>query len=152
MNFDYFTENGHLTAYAFELLENPDTDELARLEISEHLSFCDDCLLRYTDFMTQDKLMQTPDNMTREISARIVKTAVNEMFRRYVCVCTAACIAMIFWLGGIFTPDLSDYDKSTSNTVSISDKIEDRYMGISQSIGKFFADRSNKHFDRYYNN
>lgn len=150
MKFDYFTEDGHLTDYAFELLESSDTDELARLEISEHLSFCDDCLLRYTDFITQDKLMQTPENMTQEISKKIVKTAVNETVHRYVWACTAACIAMIFWLGGVFTPDLTQYSKSASN--SVSDKIENKYADISRSVNEFFIQKSDEHFERYYNN
>ena len=45
-----FREDGHLSGEALEALaKNEDRfDELERLEIAEHLAFCDYCLQRYT--------------------------------------------------------------------------------------------------------
>ena len=45
-----FRDDGHLSAGALEALaRNEDRfSELERLEIAEHLAFCDECLQRYT--------------------------------------------------------------------------------------------------------
>lgn len=45
---ELFDPNGHLTDDAFgALLRDEPLDEMERLEISEHLSFCDRCVERY---------------------------------------------------------------------------------------------------------
>ena len=45
----YFAPDGHLTDCAFDDLLHSEPDELARLEIAEHLAFCDHCTERYTE-------------------------------------------------------------------------------------------------------
>lgn len=45
---ELFHENGHLTSEGLKALTEGRLDELARLEAAEHLSFCDECLVRYT--------------------------------------------------------------------------------------------------------
>ena len=47
-NLELFTADGHLTDSAFALLIQEKLDPLQSLEVSEHLSFCDRCLERYT--------------------------------------------------------------------------------------------------------
>ena len=45
-----FREDGHLSDRALAALAQSEDrfDELERLEIAEHLAFCDECLQRYT--------------------------------------------------------------------------------------------------------
>ena len=46
---ELFQEDGHLTQYALDaLVQDLPLDELSRLEIAEHLSFCDACVDRYS--------------------------------------------------------------------------------------------------------
>ena len=45
---ELFSPDGHLTDTSFELLISEKLDPLQSLEVSEHLSFCDRCLERYT--------------------------------------------------------------------------------------------------------
>ena len=47
-----FSFDGHLTDTAFKLLMEEKLDPLQSLEVSEHLSFCDRCLERYTDILS----------------------------------------------------------------------------------------------------
>ena len=55
-----FRADGHLTDEALlALIRQEDQSELERLEIAEHLAFCDACLQRYTDLLAEDAL--TPE-------------------------------------------------------------------------------------------
>ena len=74
---ELFNQDGCLTDYALSaLIHDKPLDELERLELSEHLSFCDACIERYTamlcfavlfwnlgvfDFQINDKNRQTFD-------------------------------------------------------------------------------------------
>lgn len=51
---ELFTADGHLTDLAFKLLIDEQLDSLQSLEVSEHLSFCDRCLERYTEILCSD--------------------------------------------------------------------------------------------------
>ena len=53
-----FRADGHLTDEALlALIRQEDQSELERLEIAEHLAFCDACLQRYTDLLAEDALL-----------------------------------------------------------------------------------------------
>ena len=54
-----FHTDGHLTDEALAaLIRDGRPDELSRLEIAEHLSFCDVCLQRYTDLLSGTTLLE----------------------------------------------------------------------------------------------
>ena len=53
---ELFHENGHLTPEGLKALAEGRLDELARLEAAEHLSFCDECLVRYTALLEEAPL------------------------------------------------------------------------------------------------
>ena len=64
---EVFDPAGHLSDSALlALVRNEDAlDALARLEMAEHLSYCDRCLQRYTQLLAQDALL-TPGHSCRE--------------------------------------------------------------------------------------
>ena len=63
---DIFRYDGHLTDEALAALVTGESlDETARLEMAEHLAFCDLCLQRYTDALTGTELL-TPEHSCRE--------------------------------------------------------------------------------------
>ena len=51
-----FNEEGHITDEGFQQLIGGQADELSRLEISEHMDFCDQCVERYSELLTADLL------------------------------------------------------------------------------------------------
>ena len=58
---ELFQEDGHLTQYALDaLVQDLPLDELSRLEIAEHLSFCDACVDRYSQAL-ENCLLLTPE-------------------------------------------------------------------------------------------
>ncbi len=110
---EYFNQQGHLTTHAFDLIESADPPELARLEISEHLSFCDECLDEYLKHM-QDKTLLTPlrpvkNGVLMELRIKLF----NLVFSRCASVILAASIAIILTLTGVLyrTDILRDYDR-----------------------------------------
>ena len=60
---DIFKEDGHLTKEALQNLKNENLEELTRLEIAEHLSYCDECLMMYTELLEDDMLMDVKNSV-----------------------------------------------------------------------------------------
>ncbi len=57
---ELFREDGCLTDAGFRAMMDGQLDELGRLEAAEHLSYCDQCMDRYTALLTADALEQPP--------------------------------------------------------------------------------------------
>ena len=77
---DLFDQNGHLTDEALQaLIREEDLDELQRLEISEHLSFCDACTARYTDLLCDDVLQSPPVPLYGESMKKVRKKELKMM-------------------------------------------------------------------------
>ena len=63
---DLFRHDGHLTDEALAaLVTGMPLDETARLEMAEHLAYCDLCLQRYTDALAGTPLLM-PEHSCRE--------------------------------------------------------------------------------------
>ena len=79
-----FDDHGHLTdAALLALIRQEPLDELERLEMAEHLSFCDRCLQRYTELLADDVLL-VPSPACREgLRRRIRRRAVRLFTSRY---------------------------------------------------------------------
>lgn len=96
-----FRTDGHLTDEALSAIvrETP-MDELARLEIAEHLAFCDECLQRYTDLLAAGALL-TPAHACRErLWRRIQARALRLAASRYTTAAAAMLLALtMLWSG-----------------------------------------------------
>lgn len=100
---DLFDENGHLTKYAFWLLSKGEPDELQRLEIAEHLSYCDECVENYTQTLTEDVLISPEESLLYCVMAKIKNRARKLFMNRYATAAVAACFAMVLWTSGTFS-------------------------------------------------
>lgn len=139
----YFTEDGHLTSLAFQDLAFGEPDELSRLEIAEHLSFCDECTARYADFLSGVELAEPPEPLASGILKRLRQQARIVFFNRYVRVGVAACLTLLLWLGGIFSlQPLSPQEKGPP--VSFSETFSQKAAEFTQNI----TDGVNQFFDR----
>ena len=92
-----FLESGHLSGEGLDALIAGTLDELQSLEAAEHLSFCDDCLLAYTQRLTEDTWQTPPasvqEGLWNKIRARMLRVMVN----RYAVAAVAACLALTLW-------------------------------------------------------
>lgn len=98
-----FREDGHLTDEALCAAVEQVLDEMSRLEVAEHLSFCDGCLERYTALLTDDTLLTPARPIAPPVLSRLRKRAVAVMFNRYTTYGAAACLALMLWGAGVFT-------------------------------------------------
>lgn len=99
---ELFRTDGHLTDEGLSALIDGTLDEMQRLEAAEHLSFCDDCLLRYTQRMESAALAQPAQPLREGVLARIRRRAAAIFFNRYAAAGAAACLALTLWGTGVF--------------------------------------------------
>ena len=141
---EYFREDGHLTDEAIEDTINNIPDELARLEISEHLSFCDLCLERYTARVSAGELEAPPETMEETIFALLRRRARLLFFNKYVSVAVAASLTLTLWVTGIFTPSGPKAPERRENklpqyTATLFEKAETFTERINDAFGNLFS-------------
>ena len=124
---DLFDQNGHLIDEALQaLIREEDLDELQRLEISEHLSFCDACTARYTDLLCDDVLQSSPIPPYGEIMKKVRKKERRLFLRRLTTVSAAACLALVFWWSGVFTFPSKGIDRSQRPEQTVQTSLEEQ--------------------------
>ena len=97
-----FRPDGHLTDAALTALVRGDgLEELDRLELAEHLAYCDQCLQRYTELLSEGALL-TPARSCREsLRRRIRQRAVQLGVSRYATAAAAVALALtLLWGSG----------------------------------------------------
>lgn len=99
---ELFYENGHLTPEGLNALVDGQLDEMARLEAAEHLSFCDECLVRYTALVEQAPLAALETPLAPGVWQRIRRRTWRIVTSRYATAAAAAAFALIIWGTGLF--------------------------------------------------
>lgn len=130
---DYFTPDGHLTDNALITLIYDEPDELSRLEIAEHLSFCDQCTARYAQLLTDDCLIEPPEEMADSIMQRIRNRIRMVFVNKYANVAIAASVTIVFLGLGVFSvkPDTAE------NMVRLNKQITQKTVQMTNGIGSF---------------
>ena len=101
---ELFYENGHLTDEAMSALIRQDAlDDLQRLEIAEHLSFCEECLRRYLQAMEESILTEPPGTPGQDAIRIFRRKEKLISFKRVITMAAAACLAIVFWWSGLFS-------------------------------------------------
>lgn len=143
-----FREDGHLSGGALEALaKNEDRfSELERLEIAEHLAFCDDCLQRYT-LALEDRALLAPEHACQKaLWARIRSRAIRLVTSRYATAAAAVTLALTVLWGGErveFTRPVPPEDRPsvsqrlTGLTGELSDSLHETVSGLSDFFDGF---------------
>ena len=96
-----FRTDGHLTDEALTaLIREESLDELGRLEIAEHLSFCDACLQRYTDLLAGTELLAPEHFCGQTLWVRIRMRTLRLVTSRYATAAAAVALALTMLWGG----------------------------------------------------
>ena len=143
-----FREDGHLSDMALEALaKNEDRfDELERLEIAEHLAFCDDCLQRYTLALEDGALLIPEHSCRKALWARIRSRALRLAASRYATAAAAVALALTVLWGDVGAelprPALPEDRPSISRqltglTGEISDSLHQTVSGLSDFFDGF---------------
>ena len=96
---DIFHKDGHLTDDALRaLICGEELSPLERLEISEHLAFCDVCLQRYTNALS-DTVLLVPEHSCQEgLWRRIRARTIRLLTSRYATAAAAVLLALtVLW-------------------------------------------------------
>ncbi len=154
---ELFHENGHLTDDAIQALLNDSLDELGRLEVAEHLAFCDDCLITYTALLTEDTLLTPAAPVALTAWEKIRQKARQSFFSRYVSAAACAALALLLWTTGIFNLDIKTFSENTLTTVnettqmissSTSGWAQDRIADIQNIFDKEEGTVKNEHKEK----
>ena len=133
-----FREDGHLSDRALAALaQNEDRfDQLERLEIAEHLAFCDECLQRYTLALEGGDLLVPERSCQKTLWARIRSRALRLAVSRYATAAAAVTLALtVLWGGGGVQPSISR--QLTGLTGEISDSLRQTVSGLSDFFDGF---------------
>ena len=110
---ELFRHDGHLTDGALTaLVAGESLDETARLEITEHLAYCDLCLQRYTDALALAPLL-TPERSCQDTLWRRIRARTIQIFTsRYAAAVAGVVLALtLVWgsgYGSIRLPELPE--------------------------------------------
>ena len=147
---DLFYEDGHIKEEALQSLMDGGLDEMGRLEISEHLSFCDECLLKYSDMLSFSSDEAVGSSATAKVIMPVVKKRLRrERLYRYSTMAAAACLAITFWVTGVFNIDASKVEPPEvgSHTQKITEWIGKFTHDVTSGIGGFFDQIQERNFE-----
>ena len=95
--------NGHLSGVTLRRLASGEAlSEQERLAASQHLCSCDQCLLRYTELLTEETMPPLPERKKETWLWRVRVRIVQLMTSRYATAAAAMAIAVTLWAGGCF--------------------------------------------------
>lgn len=100
---ELFQDDGHLTGAGLAALMDGTLDGMGRLEASEHLSFCDECLLRYTDLLTDGVLLAPKTPVAQNVTHTLRRRTLRAVQGRCARAAAAAVLALALWSAGVFT-------------------------------------------------
>lgn len=136
-----FHEDGHLTDAGLAAITDEKLDDMQRLEAAEHLSFCDGCLLRYTNLLEKQTALLSPQKPLREpVLKRIRRRGVRILFNKYTTVAAAAVLVVALWQTGLFTaPVTRTAQPGATQSISLSARLNDAAEGLRNSVEGFFG-------------
>lgn len=126
-----FDKAGHLTDRAIAaLVQNEELDETTRLELAEHLSYCDLCLQRYTEALGGTELLVPEESCRDTIWHRIRARTVRILTSRYATAAAAVALALTLVWADIPLPERSiEADRTT-----VTEKIEGLLTGVTDFL------------------
>ena len=93
-----FDPNGHLSPASMQALLQDLPDELQRLEAAEHLAFCDECLLRYTELAEAETLLAPEKPLAPAVLRRLPRTPrLRVAAGRYATAAASVLLAVALW-------------------------------------------------------
>ena len=102
---ELFDPAGHLTDGALLALAHEEVpDELARLEMAEHLAYCDQCLHRYTALLAEAPLLSPAHSCRESLWRRVRARTLRLLTSRYATAAAAVALALTVLWGSAAVP------------------------------------------------
>lgn len=140
----YFNDQGHLTNKALQALcQEDEMDVLSRLELAEHLSFCDHCLAAYTELLSDQRLAPSNPKRAERLWRSIRLHALRGTANRFATAAAAIAIVLALWGFGIFGGLVSASDVFSSNEQTFLDTMMQYCETFSNQAGNAFEQLNN---------
>ena len=130
-----FDDRGHLTGAGLNAMENGSLDELGSLEAAEHLSFCDACLNRYTNWLEAmpQALLSPARDIAPQVQNLLRMRSIRVFTNKYVSIAAAVILAFALWNFGAFNISTGAAQRGVDRLA------EGPRFSISQSIQQFIG-------------
>ena len=134
-NQNLFDDRGHLTGAGLNAMENGSLDELGSLEAAEHLSFCDACLNRYTNWLEAmpQALLSPARDIAPQVQNLLRMRSIRVFTNKYVSIAAAVILAFVLWNFGAFNISTGAAQRGVDRLA------EGPWFSISQSIQQFIG-------------
>ena len=139
----YFCPDGHLTDEALAaLVRSEPLDELVRLELAEHLAYCDDCLQRYTDLLAEDALLSPARSCRESLWVRLRMRTLRLVTSRYATAAAAVALALtVLWgSAGVKLPAAPPLPEVSHRFQSWPERWNDSLRGALSQFNDLFDD------------
>ena len=139
----YFRPDGHLTDEALAaLVRSEPLDELVRLELAEHLAYCDDCLQRYTDLLAEDALLSPARSCRESLWVRLRMRTLRLVTSRYATAAAAVALALTVLWGsvGVKLPAAPPLPEVSQRFQSWPERWNDSLRGALSQFNDLFDD------------
>lgn len=144
---DRFTADGHIAKEALQDLLNDNLDELGRLELAEHLSFCDCCLEQNTLMMTDEYLVTPEEPLKEPVLKRIRRKAARIFFNKFTTVAAAVVLAVAIGISGLYrTPSSSAPNTNQGQQITFTERFKNFTGDVNQALSGFISSISNWSF------
>ena len=129
-----FDQNGHLSDQAIATsVSGDELDALTRLEIAEHLSYCDFCLQRYTDALTGNLLLTPEVSCRHTIWRKIRERTVRILTSRYATAAAAMALALTLVWADIPLPE-----QTLAEGPGLTQRVEKTLDSLMSGVNEFF--------------
>lgn len=134
-NQNLFDDRGHLTGAGLNAMESGSLDELGSLEAAEHLSFCDACLNRYTNWLEAmpQALLRPARDIAPQVQNLLRMRSIRVFTNKYVSIAAAVILAFALWNFGAFNISTGAAQRGVDRLA------EGPRFSISQSIQQFIG-------------
>ena len=141
---ELFDENGCLTNEGLRALTENQLDELQRLEAAEHLSYCNRCLKRYTELLTENALQDPPRDLAGPVRRSLLARMMHTVWGRSVVAAAAVVLAFGMWQAGLFHSSLWQPDSALPLAVSdtfvqAGDELSQLFDSLNQNLSRLFT-------------
>lgn len=145
---ELFSSDGHLTSQGLQSLIDEKLDELERLEVAEHLSFCDDCLVRYTTLLTDVPLLTPQEPFKKPVLRKIQEKKTFTVLQKISTIAAAVVLSAGLLTTGVFStlasPVAPPSPKELSSFSTFVSQIAKEANDLFSQIGKPSSFNSNK--------
>ena len=127
-----FAPSGHLTGDALTALARQEPlSELERLELAEHLAYCDHCLHRYTLLLEEQALLSPAADLRAPLMGRIRARTLRLFANRYAAAVAAVVLALtLLWADRL--PVISHWESAPA--AEVTQPLPERWDGALTSL------------------